>query len=312
MKGSLAGPPPSVAPAPSSGRSLRSPPRPASADPWRAHAQLAAARELHDGERWLPAGLRARALLQARLRAAYAAAGLVYAGSEDADALRTNAGPDAVLAAARDLQRALGWETVVEQVLGPGAPAWPGVELSTPRLRPGRELVIHAELAGSRWESGRVREVAGALEGSLCSFASTLLRLADQGPWPGWLAPTQVHVLPVGAAQAPLASAVCAELRRAGLRAEAHSEGTLGRRVRDAGQGGVPGVAVLGAREASEGTVALRWRGAPEVLPRVDLVARACALIDSQTPRGVPITRGPSCPHPQTGDRSSPNPLQEF
>jgi len=255
----------------------------------------ARARRLHDGVAWQVPGQIAFTLLRERLRAVYAAEALPCSLDAEGDVLRVprEQGPAAVRAL-RAFQTACGWTTTVEQLRGPGAPACELADMETPRLAPGWELVLYAEHAGSRWQTGSLVPDGEFLVGSLCALAPTLLRLADQGAWPSWLAPTQVAVLPLGADFTPQATELCAALRRDGLRAELRASGTLGRRVRETARLGIPGVAVLGAAEAQSRTVALRWRGGePRSLARSGFSARLRALVDSHAPSGASLNRSP-------------------
>jgi threonyl-tRNA synthetase len=80
------------------------------------------------------------------------------------------------------------------------------------------------------------------------------------GAFPGWLAPVQLAVLPIGEAELAAAEVLARQARKRGLRAEvARPEGgSLGARIR-AGRL-VPYQAVIGASEAAAGQVALRLR----------------------------------------------------
>lgn len=119
-----------------------------------------------------------------------------------------------------------------------------------------------------------------ALYGSLERFLAIVLE-HHAGSLPAWLAPVQVVVAPVLPAQQELALAVLEELRAAGLRAELDERReTLSRRVAEAHADGVPCLAVVGAREAESGALALRMRDGSQVLPRAEaraLLVRACA-----------------------------------
>lgn len=102
------------------------------------------------------------------------------------------------------------------------------------------------------------------------------------GAFPAWLAPTQVAILPISDAESAHADAFahrCAEL---GLRAEVAGpeRGTLGARVREARL--VPYQAVIGAREAVDGRVALRLRDGrrPAPLPAEEALTRIGAVVD--------------------------------
>jgi len=97
-----------------------------------------------------------------------------------------------------------------------------------------------------------------AMLGSLERFLGILLEQHD-GRVPDWLAPEQVRVLPVHREQAEYAESLVSRLRARGLRASCDaSNETLARRVAKAYELCVPRVWVVGAREASEGTVAER------------------------------------------------------
>jgi threonyl-tRNA synthetase len=105
------------------------------------------------------------------------------------------------------------------------------------------------------------------------SIVSTLERMVahlleiHDGALPVWLAPTQVAILPVGAG-APHAQAVRAALVAAGLRAELDErDQTLSARVREAWRLRIPYVAVVGDREAADGSVSVRVRGGEQLGP---------------------------------------------
>ncbi len=116
-----------------------------------------------------------------------------------------------------------------------------------------------------------------AVSGSFERFMAILIE-HFAGAFPVWLAPEQVRILPITDDLAPQAEAVTATLRKAGIRAtmDAHND-TLNYRIRDAELHKVPYMAVLGKREAEQGTLAVRMRGAgkkQEILSIDDFVAR--------------------------------------
>jgi threonyl-tRNA synthetase len=121
------------------------------------------------------------------------------------------------------------------------------------------------------------------------SMAGTMERLfahlieVHAGAFPAWYAPVQLIVLPVGAGQEVAARAFAAEAVEAGLRAEVADEGSLGARIRRAAQRKAPYVAVIGAREAVAGEVALRLRDGRELPPQP--AKSALALIGSVVAR---------------------------
>jgi threonyl-tRNA synthetase len=113
--------------------------------------------------------------------------------------------------------------------------------------QPHRPVMLHRVLVGSmeRFVGGLIEHYAGA--------------------FPVWLAPEQVRVLPLKDDVAPQAAEVASRLQAAGIRAhlDARAE-TLQYRVREANVMKVPYIAVIGTREAADGTVAVSVRGAGE------------------------------------------------
>ncbi|WP_329578028.1 threonine--tRNA ligase [Streptomyces sp. NBC_01361] len=103
------------------------------------------------------------------------------------------------------------------------------------------------------------------------------------GAFPAWLAPTQMAILPISDAELPHADALARRCAELGLRAEVAGpdRGTLGARVREARL--VPYQAVIGAREAADGRVALRLRDGrrPAPLPAEEALARIGAVVDA-------------------------------
>ncbi|MBW8805481.1 MAG: threonine--tRNA ligase [Catenulisporales bacterium] len=104
------------------------------------------------------------------------------------------------------------------------------------------------------------RSIVGSME-------RVMAHLIEQhgGAFPAWLAPQQVAVLPVGAAEVEAAQefhALCVEL---GLRSEVvyPERGSLGARIREVRL--VPYQAVIGGREAAAGQVAVRLRDGRKV-----------------------------------------------
>ncbi|MGW6568748.1 threonine--tRNA ligase [Streptomyces sp. NPDC054975] len=130
------------------------------------------------------------------------------------------------------------------------------------------------------------RSVVGSVERAVA-------HLLEQhgGAFPAWLAPVQLVVLPVSESERSVAEALAARCVERGLRAEVAGpdRGTLGARIREARL--VPYQAVVGAREAADGRVALRLRDgrrldprpADEVLRRIEdqVGAYSAALWDS-------------------------------
>ncbi|RCG26890.1 threonine--tRNA ligase [Sphaerisporangium album] len=105
------------------------------------------------------------------------------------------------------------------------------------------------------------------------------------GAFPAWLAPTQVVILPITEDELPDAAALARRCAELGLRAEVAGpgRGSLGARVREARL--VPYQAVIGAKEAATGEVALRLRDGRRLDPRpaADALARIGALVRSRS-----------------------------
>ncbi|MGZ4479151.1 MAG: threonine--tRNA ligase [Nocardioidaceae bacterium] len=113
------------------------------------------------------------------------------------------------------------------------------------------------------------------------------------GAFPAWLAPVQLLVLPISEAEVPAAAALARRCVELGLRAEVAwpDRGSLGARIREARL--VPYQAVVGAREAAEGTVALRLRDGRRLDPLSvpDALGRIRALVDAHS---TDLWAGPS------------------
>lgn len=113
------------------------------------------------------------------------------------------------------------------------------------------------------------------------------------GAFPLWLAPEQVRVLPISDEVAGYAEEVTAKLRAAGIRAVCDTRSdTLNYRIRDGEIMKVPYMAVCGKREAEEGQVAIRVRGAgkkQEIVSVADFQARLLDEIRTRalTPSGA-------------------------
>jgi threonyl-tRNA synthetase len=100
-----------------------------------------------------------------------------------------------------------------------------------------------------------------ALFGSIERFMGILTE-HYAGAFPTWLAPVQCVVLPVMGDAQPFAEEVAAELRAKGIRVEIDGrEEKIGYRIRDAEMQKIPYMAVVGAREAKDGLVAVRAHG---------------------------------------------------
>ncbi|MCE5202161.1 MAG: threonine--tRNA ligase [Synergistaceae bacterium] len=96
--------------------------------------------------------------------------------------------------------------------------------------------------------------------GSLERFMGILIE-NYAGAFPYWLAPVQVKLLQVSADFTAYTDELSKKLRNAGIRTEVDArDEKLGKKIRDAQLQKVPYMLVIGAREAEEGTVAVRDR----------------------------------------------------
>jgi threonyl-tRNA synthetase len=79
------------------------------------------------------------------------------------------------------------------------------------------------------------------------------------GAFPLWLSPAQARVLPVGEKFSEYAQGVVDALRFAGIRAElSAADESLGKRIRESEMKKVPYILVIGEKEETNGTVAVR------------------------------------------------------
>jgi threonyl-tRNA synthetase len=174
----------------------------------------------------------------------------------------------------------------------------------SPELKPGEgafygpKLEFHlADRLGRRWQCGTIQAdfvlperldahyadsdgsrrrpviLHHAVLGSIERFLAILLE-QYRGALPLWLAPDQVVVATVGTAQAAYGERVAERLRAADIRVMLDAGGErLSRKVMEARELGIPLLLAVGAREAANGTVALRHAdGSQEVLALADAV----------------------------------------
>jgi len=120
-----------------------------------------------------------------------------------------------------------------------------------------RPMMLHRVLIGSmeRFVGGLIEHYAGA--------------------FPVWLAPEQVRILPISEEWEADAAHWLGELREQGVRAHLASRESLSYRIREAEMRKVPYMCVIGQREAENGTVAVRRRGAGR---KQDIVDRGAFL----------------------------------
>jgi threonyl-tRNA synthetase len=143
-----------------------------------------------------------------------------------------------------------------------------GLHYIGPDGAPHRPVLVHRSIVGSA-----ERAVAHLIE-------------RHGGAFPAWLAPVQLAILPVSGAERPPAAALQQQALDQGLRPHLTDpdDGSLGARIRAARL--VPYQAVIGAREAGGGQVALRLRDGRRLPPRpaAEVLARIGALISAHSP----------------------------
>src|SRR5262249_27014682 len=121
-----------------------------------------------------------------------------------------------------------------------------------------------------------------AVLGSLGRFIGVLLE-HHSGALPFWLSPDQVAVAPISQDHAVYAARVLEVLEDQDVRAVLFGGAeTLSRRIAAAHEASIPVVAVVGQREAEEGTVSLRERGGAVTV--LSLQDAAAALRQRGTP----------------------------
>ena len=97
--------------------------------------------------------------------------------------------------------------------------------------------------------------------GSIERFTAVLLE-HTAGHLPLWLSPDQVKVLPISEKFADYAKKVCELLKNSEIRASIDDRNeTLGKRIRDISLLRVPLIAIVGEKEAADGTVSVRRDG---------------------------------------------------
>lgn len=115
-------------------------------------------------------------------------------------------------------------------------------------------------------ENERIVMIHAAIMGSIERFLSILIE-HFAGAFPLWLSPVQIGLLPVGLDHHEYAQQLKQELEDVGLRVELDLSGdSVGKKIRAASQQKIPFVLVLGDKEKSSQTLAIRVRGQEKVV----------------------------------------------
>lgn len=169
-------------------------------------------------------------------------------------------------AALREAGAAVLAEAGLDLVEGPGEAAFYGPKFDL-QVRDGRgheETIATVQLDFNQperfdltyhGEDGERHRVVMIHRGTVGSMERVVAALLEryQGRLPLWLAPVQVAVLPVSAAQDKAARQAVEALRAKGVRAELRVADSLGARIREARRRRDALIAVVGEREAAEG-----------------------------------------------------------
>jgi threonyl-tRNA synthetase len=119
-------------------------------------------------------------------------------------------------------------------------------------------------------ERERIVMIHAAIMGSIERFLSVAIE-HFAGAFPVWCAPVQVAVIPISDKFAEYGNKVHEALMHAGIRAEiSEANESLGKRIREAELAKVPYVLVVGEKEMSAGTVAVRSRKGDEGAVKIE------------------------------------------
>jgi threonyl-tRNA synthetase len=158
-------------------------------------------------------------------------------------------------------------------------------QLGTVQLDYGQPERFKLEYIGADNAEHRPVMIHRAILGSLERFIGIIIE-HFAGSFPLWLAPVQAMVLPLSEKFLDYGREVNAKLKAAGLRVETdESNEKLGAKIRKAQMDKVPYMLVVGEKEASSGTVAVRRRsgGDQGTMSIEDFVAEARRLTGSRS-----------------------------
>ena len=156
--------------------------------------------------------------------------------------------------------------------------------------QPARFGLSYTDAAGAQ---ARPVLVHRSLVGSMERLFASLLEI-HAGVFPVWYSPVQISAVPVGTEQRIAADAFAAAAIAAGLRVQVDRDGSIGARIRDAARRKIPYVAVIGAREAPDGNVALRLRDGRQLpaMPGAAAIDLVAAVSAARSPELLPAAGG--------------------
>ena len=135
---------------------------------------------------------------------------------------------------------------------------------------------LNAEYTGPDGQKHHPVMLHRAVLGSLERFIGILIE-QYAGAFPFWLAPVQVHVIPITDKQLPAAQKLADDLSARGFRVVLDSRPEkMGAKIRDAQHQKIPYMLILGGREVENNTVAVRHRteGDLGAMALADLIAK--------------------------------------
>ena len=135
---------------------------------------------------------------------------------------------------------------------------------------------LDAEYTGPDGQKHHPVMLHRAVLGSLERFIGILIE-QYAGAFPFWLAPVQVHVIPITDKQLPAAQKLADDLSARGFRVVLDSRPEkMGAKIRDAQHQKIPYMLILGGREVENNTVAVRHRteGDLGAMALADLIAK--------------------------------------
>ncbi|MCQ2185041.1 MAG: threonine--tRNA ligase [Bacteroidales bacterium] len=140
------------------------------------------------------------------------------------------------------------------------------------------------EYVGADGEKHRPVMIHRAPFGSLERFVAVLLE-HTAGKLPLWLTPEQVVILPISEKFEGYANKVCELLNNSDIRASLDSRNeTMGKRIRENELKRIPYIVVVGEKEETDGTVAVRRQGGQNdgTMPVEDFIARVQGEVKAQ------------------------------